>query len=199
MKGATVRQRLLRMGITQVELARVMGVDPQAVSKVLRSPDVPTGTLEGVCRALHLPMSFFYDDAGATDAIAAGRADGGGAAKMWETGSLGDKVRTLLKARHKSMASLCKYVGMTDPGLRLAFERDSCNISVLVKVAEFFGVPVSYFLPEDRMAREEGEKDREIQYLRGLLKAYETAIAAVVSGLRNGVGTRSPAMEAANE
>ncbi len=202
MTGKEMGLRLSRMGITQVELARIMGVDPGAVGEMMRSPDVPTGTLEGVCGALHLPMSFFYDDLGAAVAAGsvvpsdAGRAVEGGVARMWETGGLGDKVRTLLKGQRKRMSALCRYVGMTDPGLRRAFERDSCNIAVLVKVAEFFGVPVAYFLPEDARAREAGEKDREIQYLRGLLEAYEAAIAAVASGSVVGGGSLSPSTEA---
>ncbi len=102
--------------------------------------------------------------------------------KIWQTHRIEYKVRLLLREQQKRLVSLCEYVGMTDPGMRKVFERDTCNITTLTKIAEFFAVPVVYFLPEDTHAKEETEKDREIEYLRGQVKAYETAFALLSKG-----------------
>ncbi len=176
------------MGTTQTELARLLKVSPQTVNKIMHSSDVQTGALEQICEVLHLPIMFFYnelnDDVSPT-AIANERVmDTDNVAKFWETKRIGEKVRGLLKSQHKKMSVLCRYVGMTDAGLRMAFNRDSCNVKVLLKIAEFFNVSVTYFLPEDRHAKEEAEKDREIFYLKGQLKAYEKAFATVLSGMK---------------
>ncbi len=212
MRGTTIRQRLELAGTTQADLASLLGVTPRDVDRMLSSQDVQTGTLERICEATRLPVTFFYGDgpsrqgddepgmraeeigdpagrepAGGSTATAPGDGEGaldGRVAKIWETCRMGDKVRGLLRSQHKRMAVLCRHVGMTDPGLRKAFERDSCNVNVLVRMAEFFNVPVTYFLPEDRHAREESERDREIQYLKGQLKAYEDTLATVLSGIK---------------
>ncbi len=96
--------------------------------------------------------------------------------KIWETNNIEEKVRSLLREQHKRLAGLCSFVGITDPGLRKVFVRDTCNINTLKKIAEFFSVPVSYFLPEDPQVKAETEKDRELEYLRGKVSAYETAL-----------------------
>ncbi len=96
--------------------------------------------------------------------------------KIWETNNIEEKVRSLLRNQHKCLAGLCEYIGMTDPGIRKVFARDTCNINTLKKIAEYFSVPVAYFLPEDPQVKAESEKDRELEYLRGKVAAYETAL-----------------------
>ncbi len=95
--------------------------------------------------------------------------------KIWETNNIEEKVRSLLREQHKRLVGLCDYIGMTDPGIRKVFRRDTCNIDTLKKIAEFFSVPVAYFLPEDPQVKAESEKDHELEYLRGKVAAYETA------------------------
>ncbi len=173
------------MGMSQAELSRLLKVSPQTVNRMLHASNVQTGTLERICDALHLPITYFYDEeseATPTVTVNDEEVDIGNVAKFWQTCHIGDKVKSLLRSQHKKMGDMCKYVGMTAPGMHKAFERDSCKINVLLKMSEYFNVPINYFLPEDKRSQEETEKDREIQYLRGQVKAYETALSTVLSG-----------------
>ncbi len=202
MKGATIRQRLARAGMSQAELARMLKVTPQTVNRILHTANIQTGTLERICEALHLPITYFYDESiEATPTVTVDEEvmDIDNVAKFWETSRLGDRVRGLLRSQHKKMGVMCQYVGMTAPGMHKAFERNSCKINVLLKMSEFFNVPVSYFLPEDKRAQEESEKDREIQYLKGQLKAYETTLASVLSGMKSSEKHHQFSLHTANE
>ncbi len=192
-----------------------MKVSPLTVNRALHTSDIQTGILERICEVLQVPVTFFYEGSSsqepgetegragsnrnATDTVsdaATAPTDSNNenfedTAKIWATNRIGDKVKTLLKLQQRKMRDLCQYVGMTGPGLRLAFERDTCNISVLMKTAEFFDVPVTHFLPEDPHTKEENEKDREIEYLKGQVKAYEITLVRVLSELR-GTESASP-------
>ncbi len=204
-----------------------MNVSPQTVHKIMHSSNVQTGTLEHICEVLHLPISFFYEgdssqqeedeperyaerksniieykpayNATTESSKDSERVFDDSVAKIWETSSLSDKVRSLLKSQHKKFSVLYRHIGMTDAGLRRAFDRDSCNINVLLKMAEFFNVPVTYFLPEDRHAKQETEKDREIQYLKGQLKAYENTLATVLQGMKGAENVDLFAIHASGE
>ncbi len=61
MKGLTIREVLARVRVTQTELARLLGITPQAVAGILSAADVRTGTVERICEVLNLPMTYFYD------------------------------------------------------------------------------------------------------------------------------------------
>ncbi len=188
MEGATIRYKLSKLGTTQVELARLLDVTPQVVSNILSAIDVRTGTVERICEVLHLPVSFFYDESEkeVTHNPELEIPEGDHQMKkIWKTNRIGEKVRALLSEQHKRLIGLCEYVGITDPGMRKVFDRDSCNISVLQKMAEYFHVPVSYFLPENHPYNVEWKKDREIEFLRGQVKAYETALALLSKGNEN--------------
>ncbi len=213
--------------MTQVELARLLGVSPQTVNKILHSTNVQSGTLEHICEVMHMPITFFYEgdavrqkedepkgqeektsnnveykpviNVSATAPKEDEKVFDDNVAKFWETKRIGEKVRGLLKSQHKKLSVLCHYVGMTDAGLRMAFNRDSCNVKVLLKMAEFFNVPVTYFLPEDRHAKAETEKDREIQYLKGQLKAYENTLAIMLQGMKGTENVDMFAIRTANE
>ncbi len=174
--------------MTQVELAILLGVTPQTVSRMLHTANMKTGTLERICEVMNVPITFFYDEhdidavpADSTDAVIE---DTEGTSKFWQTCRIGDKVRRLLRSQHKRMGALCHYIGMSAPGLHNVFDRNTCKITVLLKMAEFFNVPVTYFLPEDKREQEERKKDCEIQYLKGQLKAYEHALATVLQGMK---------------
>ncbi len=204
MKGTTIRQRLALVGMTQAELARRLKVTPQTVNKMLHTSNARTGTLEHICEVLHLPMAFFYgsdnEDANTPDTTKGEEVvEVDKTAKFWETSHIGDKVRSLLRSQHRKLGTLCQHVGMTTAGMHRVFERDSCKINVLIKMSEFFNVPVSYFLPEDKHAMQESEKDREIQYLKGQLKAYETALATVLSGIKNAEAPQKLPLHTATE
>ncbi len=185
MRGATIKQRLTQMGTTQTELARLLGISPQAVSGILSASDVRTGTVERICEVLHLPVSFFYDEGENAAVSTLTQVKGRREERIWQTENIGEKVRVLLREQHKKLVGLCKYVGITDPGLRKVFERDTCNIDTLTKIADYLSVPLAYFLPADSNAtKEETDKDKEILFLRGQVKAYETAIGALIANGR---------------
>ncbi len=172
MKGETIKQKLSFLGITQRELAHLLGITPQAVSEILSSLDVKTGTVEKICKVLNLSISSFFDER--VDELSQSQENViiEGKEKMRTVDNLGDKVKYLLKAKNKKLIGLCEHTGKTDAGLRKMFERNNCNISVLVKIADFFGVPVTYFLPKEIKE----DKDKEIEYLRGMVNAYENAL-----------------------
>ncbi len=177
MKGSIIREKLSQVGTTQKELARLLDVTPQAVSAILSTSDVRTGTIERICNVLHLPISFLYGETNEYAVDKIGHLKAKRVEKIWQTNHIGDKVRLLLREQQKKLVSLCEYVGMTDPGLRKVFDRDTCNIDTLTKIAKFFSVPITYFLPEDsQVNKEEIEKDREIEYLRGQVDAYKTSL-----------------------
>ncbi len=203
MKGAIVRRRLAQVGMSQAELARLLSVSPQTVNKILHTANIQTGTLERICEVLHLPVTFFYDeedgDSTPTIIINEEEVETESAAKFWQTSRIGDKVRSLLRSQHKKMGALCEYIGMTAPGLHNVFDRDTCKINVLLKMSEYFNVPVNYFLPEDMYAKEESEKDREIEFLKGQLKAYETTLATMLSGMRGPDELQPFTLHAANK
>ncbi len=171
--------------MSQAELARMLKVSPQTVNRMLHTSNIQTGTLERICKVMNLPVTYFYNEereATPTVTINDEEVDIDSVAKFWQTCNIGDKVKSLLRSQRKKMWEMCQYVGMSAPGMHRVFERDSCRITVLLKMSEFFNVPINYFLPEDKRAQEESEKDREIQYLKGQVKAYETALATVLSG-----------------
>ncbi len=191
------------MGMSQAELARLLRVSPQTVNKILHTANIQTGTLERICEVLHLPVTFFYneEDGEATPTVIINEeeVETESTAKFWQTSHIGDKVRSLLRSQHKKMGTLCQYIGMTAPGLHNVFDRDTCKINVLLKMSEYFNVPVNYFLPEDIHAKEESEKDREIEFLKGQLKAYENTLSTMLSGMRGSEEPHPFTLHTANE
>ncbi len=185
MKGETIRQKLSNIVDSQAELARLLGVTPQAVSEILASSDLRTGTIEKISQALNLPIAFFLEEETNNELVIKKNANFKGKLdKIPYKAKIGEKVKTLLKTQNKKFVNLCKYVGKTDSGMRKMFDRDTCNISVIAKMAEYFDVPMSYFLPEDSKTSVDLNKDKEIQYLKGKVAAYEKAIEFLLSDER---------------
>ncbi len=177
MKGAIIKQRLLQTGKSQAELAKILKVEPSTLSSIFTSKDVKTGTIEKISRALNLPLSYFYEDSPMKVINEVNcQVENKAVNKMRETVQLGEKVRLLLKSQGKVFNSLCEYIGMTDTGVRKMFNRDNCNIDVLTKLSEFFEVPVTYFLPEEKTTPNINKYEEEINYLRGKVEAYEKAL-----------------------
>lgn len=56
------------------------------------------------------------------------------------------KIKALLSEQNKKVKDLCAYIGITDTALRKMYARDSCEISTLKKIANFFNIsPCSFF------------------------------------------------------
>jgi len=59
-----------------------------------------------------------------------------------------EKVKGLLQAQNKRVKDLCAYIEMSDTALRKMYARDSCEVSTLIKIANFFNVSPSYFFDD---------------------------------------------------
>ena len=63
-----------------------------------------------------------------------------------------EMIKKLLREQNKRVKDLCEHIGMTDAGLRKIYGRDSCEMSTLRKIADFFGVSPSLFFGEQGIA-----------------------------------------------
>ena len=61
---------------------------------------------------------------------------------------LKDKIQVLLTNQRRTVKELSKHIGMSDTAIRNIYSRDSCELSTLRKIADFFGVTVSDLLEE---------------------------------------------------
>lgn len=61
---------------------------------------------------------------------------------------LKDKIQGLLTSQRRTVKELANHVGMSDTAIRNIYSRDSCELSTLRKIAEFFNVPVTELLEE---------------------------------------------------
>lgn len=61
---------------------------------------------------------------------------------------LKDKIQSHLTSQRKTLKELAQHIGMSDTAIRNIYSRDSCELSTLRKIAEFFSVPVTELLEE---------------------------------------------------
>lgn len=61
MSGEELKNKLKGEGISQIEIARLLGVSQQSVNQSLDAKDIKSGFLEDLCRVLGKDMSFFYN------------------------------------------------------------------------------------------------------------------------------------------
>ena len=61
---------------------------------------------------------------------------------------LKDKIQGPLTDQRRTVKELSKHIGMSDTAIRNIYSRDSCELSTLRKIADFFGVTVSDLLEE---------------------------------------------------
>lgn len=62
---------------------------------------------------------------------------------------LKDKIQGLLTDQRRTVKDLSKHIGMSDTAIRNIYSRDSCELSTLRKIADFFGVAVTDLLEEN--------------------------------------------------
>ena len=58
---------------------------------------------------------------------------------------LEERIKMLLAEQNKKVKDLCAYIEMTDAAVRKMYARDSCEISTLKKIANFFNVSPCFF------------------------------------------------------
>ena len=61
MSGEQLNKMLKDSGYVLADIARMLGITPQALNQLLNAKDVKTGLLEDLCRVLGKDMSFFYE------------------------------------------------------------------------------------------------------------------------------------------
>lgn len=64
--------------------------------------------------------------------------------------SLETKIKELLRWKNVTHKQFCEAIGITDAGMRKIYARNSMEVSLLLKVAEFFEIPVSDFFEKER-------------------------------------------------
>ncbi len=65
---------------------------------------------------------------------------------------LKDKIQKHLSEQRRTVKELANHIGMSDTAIRNIYSRDSCELSTLRKIAEFFEIPVTELL-EDKDIR----------------------------------------------
>ena len=60
MTGKELKTKVLTTGHTITEISSMLGMSPQALNTIFNVADVKTGTVEKMCAALKVDMSFFY-------------------------------------------------------------------------------------------------------------------------------------------
>ena len=78
--------------------------------------------------------------------------------------SLQKRIQDTMKRNGLKMKDLCAFVGITDAGMRKIYARNSCEVDLLYKIAEFLQVP-TYQLLEDSTYIESGNSGLKPHYL----------------------------------
>ncbi len=60
--GKRIREFLDRRGLTQADLAVMLGVHQQSISRWVNSSNLKTSVIEDICKALKIPVIEFYFD-----------------------------------------------------------------------------------------------------------------------------------------
>lgn len=61
---------------------------------------------------------------------------------------LEQKIKQYLTDQRRTVKELAKHVGMSDTAIRNIYTRDSCELSTLRKIADFFDIAVTDLLEE---------------------------------------------------
>lgn len=70
-----------------------------------------------------------------------------------------EQIKALLAQQNKKVKDLCAYIDLTDTGLRKIYARDSCEISTLKKIANFFNVSPCIFFEGQGMTTVQASND----------------------------------------
>lgn len=72
MNGEQLKNKLRGCGRNITDVAKILGMTRQNLSKALTSQDVKTGLVEKIAAALGMPISYFFDEVNDSKAIASG-------------------------------------------------------------------------------------------------------------------------------
>jgi DNA-binding XRE family transcriptional regulator len=62
------------------------------------------------------------------------------------------KIKELCKRNSTTQKQLYEAIGVTDAGMRKMYARNSCEVALLEKIADYFGVPVMDFFTIEKPA-----------------------------------------------
>jgi transcriptional regulator with XRE-family HTH domain len=68
------------------------------------------------------------------------------------------KIEEVRKQRKVSQKILCEYIGMTTAGYQNMISLDDMKLSTLIRIAEFYKMPVEWFV-SDSQAEDQIERD----------------------------------------
>lgn len=61
---------------------------------------------------------------------------------------LEDKIKQLCRVNNVTQKQLYSAIGVTDAGMRKMYARNSCDVTLLEKIADYFGISVSTFFED---------------------------------------------------
>ena len=76
MRGKEIKDILSQKGVSQADMAKILGISAANLNNMLAKDDVRTGLLESIAQAANIPISVFYGDSytvqGNNNALATG-------------------------------------------------------------------------------------------------------------------------------
>lgn len=76
MRGKEIKDILSQKGVSQADIAKILGISAANLNNMLAKDDVRTGLLESIAQAANIPISVFYGDSytvqGNNNALATG-------------------------------------------------------------------------------------------------------------------------------
>ena len=108
MKGKDIKEILVKYGIAQAEIARILGVTANNLNNMLAKDDVRTGLLESIAEAAHLPISVFYGEAYTATAQVTGSNNATAINNSTATAGNDDRLLTLLVNKDEQLTLAMK-------------------------------------------------------------------------------------------
>ena len=62
MRGKEIKDILSQKGVSQADIAKILGISAANLNNMLAKDDVRTGLLESIAQAANIPISVFYGD-----------------------------------------------------------------------------------------------------------------------------------------
>ena len=87
---------------------------------------------------------------------------------------ISSKIEKLRSEKNISLTALGNGIGMTHRGIKSALEVGDFKVSTLLKIADFFGVPITYFFDD----KGSNELDELIEGLKKQIEFYENLVNA---------------------
>lgn len=82
------------------------------------------------------------------------------------------KIEEIRKLRKVSQKDLCEFIGMSTAGYQNMISLDDMKLSTLIKIAEFYSLPLTWFITEQEESIDQVEKeiDRVFDAIKEVVK-----------------------------